>query len=107
MNVIEDMYHKRFVPIGRISFGELLEIIENEEDACWIIIQVTLANKRRGDGFYFDLYLLKSNLKLEELRPIIEDPIMMEDIVYINCHEDLQRPNLTSSLMGGMEIIAI
>jgi len=104
--MIEGMYHKRFVPIGRISFNELLEIIENEEDVCWIIVQVTLANKRRGDGFYFDLYLLKSDLELEDIKSIIEDPVMLENLVYINCHEDLLGQNVTSSLMGGTEIIS-
>lgn len=107
MKMIEGMRYRRFVYIGRIYFSELLEIIENEEDVCWIIVQITLANKRRGDGFYFDLYLLKSDLELEDLKSIIEDPIMLEDFVYIKCNEDLLGQNLTSSLMGGMEIISL
>ncbi|KKP68957.1 MAG: hypothetical protein UR66_C0002G0014 [Candidatus Moranbacteria bacterium GW2011_GWE1_35_17] len=105
MNKIECLKYNEFISIGCISFNKILEIIEKEEDVCWIIVQITPANKRRGDGFYFDLYFLKSDLELEELKSIIEDPIILEDIVYINCHEDLFGQDLISPLMNKSVIL--
>ncbi|EKE20545.1 MAG: hypothetical protein ACD_7C00533G0002 [uncultured bacterium] len=99
MNKIAGMEYLKPIYGAYLPGSDLLEIIEANGCACWLIILVTKATGKGDHSFNLDIYCLKEYLDPEELREMIEEILVREDLILVDCNDIICNQNLRSPLM--------